>query len=400
MKDKIPVLLGLDDDQEICEIVQGIGEQAGFAVTMKTSAGPFQEMLRLLEPDVIMLDLQMSGMDGVQVLRFLADQGVKAGILLMSGMDERTIASAEQYALSRGLRVLNTLQKPFLPEEMLEKLLFAKAATESLTAADLRKAIDRNELLVYYQPTLRRFADGSWDVATMEALVRWNHPERGVLAPNAFIEMSERQGLSRAITDFVTQTGVEQLKSWHAAKLNIGLRVNVPATLITDIDFPDRLEAILVAHEIDPADLTIEITETATLDRHSDTFDILTRLRVKNINLAIDDFGIGYSSLTQLFQMPFNEMKIDKSLVLRVPQSKEARIMIDALVELAHKLNLTVCAEGVESEETLDFLTTVGCDSAQGFFISPPIAAAKVPDVVRGWDAQQKRSQQRRLTGS
>ena len=400
MKDKIPVLLGLDDDQEICEIVQGIGEQAGFAVTMKTSAGPFQEMLRLLEPDVIMLDLQMSGMDGVQVLRFLADQGVKAGILLMSGMDERTIASAEQYALSRGLRVLNTLQKPFLPEEMLEKLLFAKAATESLTAADLRKAIDRNELLVYYQPTLRRFADGSWDVATMEALVRWNHPERGVLAPNAFIEMSERQGLSRAITDFVTQTGAEQLKSWHAAKLNIGLRINVPATLITDIDFPDRLEAILVAHEIDPADLTIEITETATLDRHSDTFDILTRLRVKNINLAIDDFGIGYSSLTQLFQMPFNEMKIDKSLVLRVPQSKEARIMIDALVELAHKLNLTVCAEGVESEETLDFLTTVGCDSAQGFFISPPIAAAKVPDVVRGWDAQQKRSQQRRLTGS
>jgi len=400
MKDKIPVLLGLDDDQEICEIVQGIGEQAGFAVTMKTSAGPFQEMLRLLEPDVIMLDLQMSGMDGVQVLRFLADQGVKAGILLVSGMDERTIASAEQYALSRGLRVLNTLQKPFLPEEMLEKLLFAKAATESLTAADLRKAIDRNELLVYYQPTLRRFADGSWDVATMEALVRWNHPERGVLAPNAFIEMSERQGLSRAITDFVTQTGAEQLKSWHAAKLNIGLRINVPATLITDIDFPDRLEAILVAHEIDPADLTIEITETATLDRHSDTFDILTRLRVKNINLAIDDFGIGYSSLTQLFQMPFNEMKIDKSLVLRVPQSKEARIMIDALVELAHKLNLTVCAEGVESEETLDFLTTVGCDSAQGFFISPPIAAAKVPDVVRGWDAQQKRSQQRRLTGS
>ena len=400
MKDKIPVLLGLDDDQEICEIVQGIGEQAGFAVTMKTSAGPFQESLRLLEPDVIMLDLQMSGMDGVQVLRFLADQGVKAGILLVSGMDERTIASAEQYALSRGLRVLNTLQKPFLPEEMLEKLLFAKAATESLTAADLRKAIDRNELLVYYQPTLRRFADGSWDVATMEALVRWNHPERGVLAPNAFIEMSERQGLSRAITDFVTQTGAEQLKSWHAAKLNIGLRINVPATLITDIDFPDRLEAILVAHEIDPADLTIEITETATLDRHSDTFDILTRLRVKNINLAIDDFGIGYSSLTQLFQMPFNEMKIDKSLVLRVPQSKEARIMIDALVELAHKLNLTVCAEGVESEETLDFLTTVGCDSAQGFFISPPIAAAKVPDVVRGWDAQQKRSQQRRLTGS
>jgi EAL domain-containing protein (putative c-di-GMP-specific phosphodiesterase class I) len=208
--------------------------------------------------------------------------------------------------------------------------------------------------------------------------------------------MSEKQGLSRAVTDFVLQAGVEQLKGWHAAKLNVGLRVNVPATLITDIDFPDRLEAILAAQEIDPSALTIEITETAMLDKHPDTFDILTRLRVKNINLAIDDFGIGYSSLTQLFRMPFNEMKIDKSLVLRVPQSKEAKIMVDALVELAHKLNLTVCAEGVETEEVLDFLTGVGCDSAQGFLISRPIAAKAVPDVCRRWDAQQKR----RLTGS
>ena len=395
MADRDPVLLGLDDDQEICDIVQAIGERAGFAVTVKTSAGPFQESLRLIDPDVIMLDLQMPGMDGVQMLRFLADQGVKAGILLVSGMDERTIASAEQYGMSRGLRVLGTLQKPFAPEEMLEKLLFAKAATQALTAADLRKAIDRDELRVYYQPTIRRFADGSWDIASMEALVRWEHPERGVLTPDAFIEMSEKQGLSRAVTDFVLQAGVDQLKGWHAAKLNVGLRVNVPATLITDIDFPDRLEAVLTAQEIDPSALTIEITETAMLDKHPDTYDILTRLRVKNINLAIDDFGIGYSSLTQLFRMPFNEMKIDKSLVLRIPQSKEAKIMVDALVELAHKLNLTVCAEGVETEEILEYLTRVGCDSAQGFLISRPIAAKAVPDVVRRWDAQQ-----RRLTGS
>jgi EAL domain-containing protein (putative c-di-GMP-specific phosphodiesterase class I) len=395
MNDRAPVLLGLDDDQALCDVVQGIGEQAGFAVTVKTSARPFQESLRLLEPDVIMLDLQMRGMDGVQMLRYLADQSVDAGILLVSGMDERTIASAEQFGISRGLRMLGTLQKPFMAEELLEKLLFAKAATQPLTPADLRKAIEHGELRVYYQPTIRRFADGSWDIAAMEALVRWDHPERGMLAPGVFIEMSEEQGLGRAVTDFVIQQGVEQLKGWHAAKLNVGLRVNVPATLITDIDFPDRLEAILSGHEIDPSELTIEISEAAMLDKDSDTYDILTRLRVKNINLAIDDFGIGHSSLTQLFRMPFNEMKIDKSLVLRVPQSKEAKIMVDALVELAHKLNLTVCAEGVESEETLDFLTRVACDAAQGFLISPPIVAQAVPDVIRRWDAQRKRS----LTG-
>jgi EAL domain-containing protein (putative c-di-GMP-specific phosphodiesterase class I) len=127
------------------------------------------------------------------------------------------------------------------------------------------------------------------------------------------------------------------------------------------------------------------------LDRRADTFDILTRMRVKNINLAIDDFGIGYSSLTQLFSMPFSEMKIDKSLVSRVPQSKEAKIMVEVLVELAHKLNLTVCAEGVETEETLEFLGAVSCDSAQGFLISAPIVAKAVPDVIRRWDSLQKR---------
>ena len=125
------------------------------------------------------------------------------------------------------------------------------------------------------------------------------------------------------------------------------------------------------------------------LDQNSDTFDILTRLRVKNFNLAIDDFGIGYSSLTQLFQMPFNEMKIDKSLVLRVPQSNEAKIMVETLVELAHKLNLTVCAEGVETQEALDFLASVACDSAQGFLVSRPVPPKDVPTVIDRWDRRQ-----------
>jgi EAL domain-containing protein (putative c-di-GMP-specific phosphodiesterase class I)/ActR/RegA family two-component response regulator len=388
--DNQPILVGLDDDAEIGEIVRSIGEQAGFTVRTSTEPASFKESLRLLRPEVIVLDLQMPGMDGIQVLRWLGDEKVDASVVLVSGMDERTIASAEQYGISRGLRVLGTLQKPFVPEELLEKLLFVRAATQPLTGNDLRKAIDHHELRVFYQPAIRRFADGSWDVASMEALVRWDHPERGVLTPDAFIAMSEKQGLGRAVTDYVLQNGIEQLKGWRAARLNIGLRVNVPAMLIADIDFPDRLEAILAEHEIDASDLTIEITETAMLGRHADTFDILTRLRVKNINLAIDDFGIGYSSLTQLFQMPFNEMKIDKSLVLRVPQSKEARIMIEALIDLAHKLNLTVCAEGVENEETLDFLGTVNCDTAQGYFISPPVAAKKVPEVLHRWETQQR----------
>ena len=391
MNGNAPILLAIDDDPHMGDIVRAIAREAGFAATVTAQATAFKQALTELQPDVIVLDLQMPGVDGVQMLRYLADQSVKAAILLASGMDVRPIAAAEQYGTSRNLRMLGALQKPFSPEELLARLATAEAATRPLTGADLRRAIERQELSVQYQPTIQRFADGTWDVAAMEALVRWNHPERGTLTPDAFIAMSEQEGLGRAVTDYVIQRGIEQLKGWQAARLNIGLRVNVPAILIADIDFPDRLESILLEHEIDPAALTIEITETAMLDRHADTFDILTRMRVKNINLAIDDFGIGYSSLTQLFEMPFNEMKIDKSLVLRVPQSKEAKIMVELLVELAHKLNLTVCAEGVETEESLDFLSSVACDSAQGFFISPPADAKAIPEVVRRWDSLQKR---------
>jgi EAL domain-containing protein (putative c-di-GMP-specific phosphodiesterase class I) len=121
------------------------------------------------------------------------------------------------------------------------------------------------------------------------------------------------------------------------------------------------------------------------LQEHAETFDILTRLRVKGLNLAIDDFGIGYSSLTKLFQMPFNEMKIDRSLIHSIPQSKEACIMVETLVELAHKLNLTACAEGVETEEAFAFLDEVYCDAAQGYLIGRPVPTNDVQGVIGQW---------------
>jgi EAL domain-containing protein (putative c-di-GMP-specific phosphodiesterase class I) len=307
-------------------------------------------------------------------------------------MDERTIASAEQYGLRRGLKVAGTLQKPFDPAELLVRLERAHAAVRPLTATDLERAIENGELVVHYQPIIRRFADDTWDISAVEALLRWNHPVRGLLTPDSFVSMGEAHGLSRAMTDFVLQRGIEQLKGWETQRLRVGLRINVAATLISDIGFPDRLETMLVEQSLDAESLALEITETAMLEQTPDAFDILTRLRIKNIGLAIDDFGIGYSSLTQLFRMPFNEMKIDRSLVGRIGESKEAWIMVDALVGLAHKLSLTVCAEGVENEATLLALARFGCDFAQGYFVSPPVPAAEIPKIVARWDQRQRQS--------
>jgi EAL domain-containing protein (putative c-di-GMP-specific phosphodiesterase class I) len=198
--------------------------------------------------------------------------------------------------------------------------------------------------------------------------------------------MGESSGLIRPITDYVIQRGLEQLKAWQSSRAELGLRLNLSATLLTDIGFPDRLASLIEELEIDPRRVTLEIAETAMLDRDPITFDILTRIRLKNVNLAIDDFGIGYSSLTQLFRMPFSEMKIDRSLLAHLPGSKEATIMVKALVNLAHDLGLSVCAEGVESENVLELLREFGCDSAQGYFISHPIRSTEVLERLQGLD--------------
>ena len=391
MPERDPVLLALDDEDDIVETLCAIGVRAGFRTHSATSSARLRELVGEAQPDVIVLDLQMPGEDGVTVLRHLADMHCAAQVLLVTGMDERTIASAEQYGLRRGLSIFGTLQKPFDPDELLAQLERAHAAIRPLTPADLAQAIDHGELVVHYQPIIRRFADNTWDVTAVEALLRWNHPIRGLLTPDSFVSMGEAHGLSRAMTDFVLQRGIEQLKGWEAQRLRVGLRVNVAATLISDIAFPDRLETMLVEQSIDPDSLALEITETAMLEQTPDAFDILTRLRIKGIGLAIDDFGIGYSSLTQLFRMPFNEMKIDRSLVGRIAESKEASIMVDALVGLAHKLNLTACAEGVEDRATLEMLGRFGADFAQGYFVSTPVPPAEIPRIVAHWDEQQRR---------
>jgi EAL domain-containing protein (putative c-di-GMP-specific phosphodiesterase class I)/AmiR/NasT family two-component response regulator len=380
-----PLLVALDDDAQIVEIVGDLAEQAGFAICATTDYEQFDEVVSSRDPDVIVLDLQMPTKDGIEVLRQLADRKVMSGIVLLSGVDERTLASSEQFATAAGLTVLWTMQKPFAPEELLERLLHARAAAGPLTVENLQHAIDSDQLLLYYQPTAKRFADGSWDIAAVEALLRWNHPERGILTPDHFLDMGERFGLMQSMTDYVIQKGVEQLRGWHAARLDLHLRINVAANLFTDLDFPDRFENLLLEQSIDPASITLEVTETSMLEQHKETFDILSRLRIKDVNLAIDDFGIGYSSLTQLFRMPFNEMKIDKSLVLQAAESKEARVMVDALVGLAHKLRMTVCAEGVETEDVLAFLDSVNCDSAQGYYIGHPVPADELPGVIERW---------------
>ncbi len=248
----------------------------------------------------------------------------------------------------------------------------------SSLAGDLRRALKSDELFLVYQPKVS-LTTSRW--TGVEALLRWRHPERGLVPPNHFIPIAEASGMMRPLTERVIDMALDRWGEWNRRSCEIGIAINLSAKDI-EPDFPDRFEQACLARAVSPGMITFELTETATHDV-TDLLDIATRLRLKGPRLSIDDFGTGYSSVVQLHRLPFCELKIDRLFVSEVETSPEARTIVRAIVNLAHALDLTVVAEGPETPGEVEFLTDIGCDQAQGYYFSRPVEGAALLDVWR-----------------
>ena len=246
-----------------------------------------------------------------------------------------------------------------------------------LTAAELERAIHASDLQLVYQPKITLASNA---LAGVEALVRWRHKGRGTISPVDFIPLAEQNGLIEPLTKWVLSTAASDWVAWDRDGLAIDIAVNVSAKNLDQLDFPDRMADICRTHGMPCDFLTVELTESATQGA-IELLDTLTRCRLKGMKISLDDFGTGYSSLIQLQRLPFSDLKIDKSFVIDAPKSRDARVIVRAIVDLAHNLGLQATAEGIETEETRQMLVDFGCDTAQGFLFAHPMPA----DRLAGW---------------
>lgn len=389
-------VLVVDDEPFVLKLLAG--QLAKLGCTDVTTCQRAHDTLDLLETggevyDLIFCDLQMPEMDGVEFVRRLVQIGYGGGLVLVSGEGQRTLHAAEKLAHAHRLRVLGSLNKPARPDQLRELLKLAAApgaaaarpVRKTYPQEDLRQAILRKELINHYQPKVE-VASGA--LAGVEVLVRWQHPEDGLVFPDQFIAMAEEHDLIDDLTWAVLDNALRQAALWRDAGLDLQVAVNVSMDNLAILEFPDYLATAVTEAALKPTNLVLEVTESRLMKDPLTPLDILTRLRLKRIGLSIDDFGTGYSSLAQLRDLPFGELKVDRGFVHGASRDPSLRAIVDASLGMARQLGMKTVAEGVEEMEDWHFLRATGCDMAQGYLIARPMPAEELHGWLEEWETR------------
>ncbi len=381
-------LLVLDDDEAVAATIALVAETSGFEVATAAGFDAFWTALHAFAPTHVTLDLSMPEVDGIVVLQRLAKDGYDGTVIVCSGLDRRVLEAAQRSALEHGLEGVGLLPKPFLPADLralldapVERRARGRSGATSIGESALRAVLAERRLEVAYQP---KVDCATGEVVGFEALARWNEPGVGPVPPDVFVPMAERLGLVDALTEQV----LNEALAWFAraeAGARTHLAVNLSARSLDDVALADRIERACAAHGVAPQRVVLELTETASSSDPIAAHDVLTRFRIKGLALSIDDFGTGHSTLVQLARRPFSELKIDRQFVADAATSRESRVIVRAMLGLAHGLGLVATAEGVEDAATLAFLAEVGCDRAQGYHIGRPMAADALPAWASAW---------------
>ncbi|MEQ1882708.1 MAG: EAL domain-containing response regulator [Burkholderiales bacterium] len=390
---KQPAVLIVDDDPVQCKLLADLlGRFDVGQVHQAESGRAAMAMLAqgLVRVDVIVCDLDMPEMDGMLLLRRIAEVGLSPSIIISSASDQNIVRSVESIAQARGFAVLGSLRKP-PTAGLLGKLLakhreLAGKVDQKLArvfdATEVSRALEQGEFEAYFQPKVD-LASGR--VRGAEALVRWRHPTLGVLAPESFLGHIVDCGGMPKMTWLMIEGAAHWCGKWHKLGMDMNVSVNLSLTALDDPRLALQIVDLLRDNQLPSKSMVFEVTETSAMKDVAGCLETLSRLKMHGFGLSLDDFGTGFSTLQQLARIPFSELKLDRSFVNGATQQPHLRAVIVSTVGMAKNLGLEVVAEGVETIEDWRFLREVGVDMAQGFLVSKPIRGEVFDLWVKNW---------------
>ena len=389
----------IDDDSFMLKLMSRMLERLGYTHVAACDCGQ-QGLQQIVNQkaavDLIFLDINMPGMDGVEFIRRLVECRYRGSVVLVSGENTRILESVDRLLEVHRLRSLGHLQKPVQPEGLVTVMsqLRPNAGGDSPTGRwpkpvyavqQLRAAMANGELVNYYQP---KVSLTTYEVVGVESLVRWQSANGPLIFPDNFIPLAEEHGLIGEITHLVLALAMKQAKRWQQAGRSLSVAVNVSMIDLASLDFPDAAAALAESAGIEPGAITLEVTEGQVMRNLSTVLDVLSRLRLKRFRLAIDDFGTGHSSLAQLRDLPFDELKIDRGFVHNASTNPTLRAICSASLHMAQQLKMQVVAEGIEQRQDWELLRDFGCEVGQGYLVARPMPAPDVLSWMSAWDAQ------------
>jgi EAL domain-containing protein (putative c-di-GMP-specific phosphodiesterase class I) len=385
----------LDDDPFMLKLLTHLLAQLGYGHVVACDCGE-QALQQVAGPDgpvdLILLDINMPGMDGVEFIRRLVRCRYAGSVILVSGENRRILESVEKLIQAHHLIALGHLQKPVKPDELAALIgrlqpnignsRGKRHRDHTYGVEELRTALAHGQLVNHYQPKVELTTG---EVVGMESLVRWQHPVAGLVFPDEFLGLAADHGLLTEVTGVVLVEAMKQAKSWSDAGYSLTIAINVTMDDLIALDFPDLAVALAATVGVEPQIVTLEVTEGQVMRQASTVLDVLSRLSLKRFQLSIDDFGTGHSSLAQLRDLPFDELKIDRGFVHGACTDGTRQAICSANLQMAHQLHMKVVGEGIENREDWDFLSRLGCDFGQGYFIARPMPAADVVKWIGAW---------------
>ena len=340
--------------------------------------------------DISFIDLNMPKMDGIELVRHLANNDSQTAIVLTSALGSALLLSVETMSKAYGVNLLGTFEKPATPD-VLQRLIGsyqpptmrqAKKSLPVFTLQEIRDGIAAGQFEPFFQPKVE-LATGK--VKAVEAFVRWRHPQHGLVTPPAFIPVLEASGHMEDLTWVVVDRSIAACRTWHDKGLMLSVSINLSATSLAEPGLAEKILKHIAQHGIEPQHLTIEITELMAMTDVPVCLENLARLRMKGFGLSIDDYGTAHSNVQQLLRIPFLDLKIDRSFVAGASQNKQMHIALSSCLELARKLRRNSVAVGVETREDWDLLRDLGCTYAQGYYIAKPMERDAIPGWIEEW---------------